>query len=95
MPRLNKTFAVNQSLNYAELDKFNYVELIYYSVLQSFSQTVLQNDKLKVKTGLTHFSMHKFFGNLLENTSGRGMTYLGIYKNSLKNSSADSVLIDK
>ena len=79
MPRLNKTFAVNQSLNYAELDKFNYVELIYYSVLQSFSQTVLQNDKLKVKTGLTHFSMHKFFGNLLENASGRVLLLVKVH----------------
>ena len=35
----NETFVVNQSVNYAELVEFNYFELIYYIVGQSFLKT--------------------------------------------------------
>lgn len=32
---LYKTFVLNKSVNYAELDEFSYVQLIYYKVGQS------------------------------------------------------------
>ena len=35
----NKSFAVNQSVNHAELNEFNYFELGYYIVRQSLLET--------------------------------------------------------
>ena len=39
MAPYKKAFVVNRSINYTELDKFNYTELIYYKVVQSLLQT--------------------------------------------------------
>ena len=58
----NKTFTVNWFINYAELDKFNYVEFTYYKVGKLLLQTkqLLQYEATLVQIGITKLGKHYY-----------------------------------